>query len=348
MVPGLEPFAEDELRRRFGRAIALRRAPAEGRISIEYLGEPGRLNDLRTATAVYAVTTFEVPRPKALLGHEHQSRLLELIRQVRRLWPPGRFATFRVSAAGAESPVFSRLAEEIADGAGLESVRDQADLLIAVRRPPNQAPGWQVLVRLSPRPLSARPWRVCNLPGALNATVAHVMDELAEPRPGERFLNLACGSGTLMIERLTLGPARQVVGVDLDGPALECARANLEASGQPARAELIVADVAELPLPASAFDTIVADLPFGMLLGSRAENQRLYPALVAAATRTAAPGASLVIITASKPLFEESMESVAREWISRRVIPIKLSFQSGYLHPSIYVFERRGSGGSSD
>src|SRR5207302_4929243 len=93
------------------------------------------------------------------------------------------------------------------------------------------AGGWETLVRLSPRPLSARPWRVCNLPGALDATAASAIARLAGPRPDERYLNLASGSGTLLIERLALGPAGPAVGVELDPRALDCARRNLDASG---------------------------------------------------------------------------------------------------------------------
>ena len=86
-------------------------------------------------------------------------------------------------------------------------------------------------MRLSPRPLTARAWRVCNLPGALNAVVAHAMVALSAPNPADRYLNLACGSGTLLVERLALGPARLAVGCDNAAGPLDCARANLRAAG---------------------------------------------------------------------------------------------------------------------
>ena len=44
--------------------------------------------------------------------------------------------------------------------------------------------GWEVLVRLTPRPLTARPWRVCNWPGALNAVVAGIGSFVKSPNPG--------------------------------------------------------------------------------------------------------------------------------------------------------------------
>ena len=63
----------------------------------------------------------------------------------------------------------------------------------------------------------------CDLRGALNASVAYVMATLAEPHRTERFVNLLCGSATLLIERLSLGPARLALGVDSSEPALACA-----------------------------------------------------------------------------------------------------------------------------
>lgn len=340
VVPGLEEFAERELRARFGRQVAVGRPVLAGRVPFRYRGDPRRLLWLRVATAVYAVETFAVPRPKALLGHEHLGRILALVDRARRLDPPDAYATFRLSAAGADTPVLARLKDEIAARTGLIPAAGQADLVMAVRRAPDRSDGWQTLVRLGPRPLSARLWRRCNLPGALNATVARVMVELAQPTARERFLNVACGSGTLMIERLQLGPARMVAGNDRDDAALRCARENARASKKLEKVELIRSDLARLPFPDASFDTIVSDLPYGMLMGSARDNERLYPAFLAEATRLASRGAALVAITASTRLFEAALAQRDRQWETRRVIPIQISFQNGYLRPKIYLLRR--------
>jgi 23S rRNA G2445 N2-methylase RlmL len=167
------------------------------------------------------------------------------------------------------------------------------------------------------------------------------MVELANPSPRERFLNLACGSGTLLVERLGLGPAKVAVGNDVDERALACARLNLEASGHAKQAIVLHADARYLPFAAASFDTIVTDLPFGMLVGSKTENERLYPALMAEATRVATPAATMVVITASTKLFESVVPRFEATWECGRVIPLKLSFQSGYLNPKIWVLRRK-------
>src|SRR5205823_1908614 len=104
---------------------------------------------------------------------------------------------------------------------------------------------------------------------------------------------------------------------------------------------LLRADAAGLPIAAGAVDTLVADLPFGMLVGDRADNRRLYPALVAEATRVAAPSASLVIITAERKLFEATVARFRYAWALARTIPLQVPYRSGYIAQAIYLLRRR-------
>ncbi len=336
---GLEEFAEDELRQRLGRSVRLLGRTAPGRVAFAYLGGDGPLSTLRTIVALHRVEQFDVPRPKALLGHEHLTRLVASLHGMMARQAPGAFHTFRLSAAGSDSAVFQRFKDEIGRQTGLTLNESEADLQLAVRPTP-AGKGWQVLIRRTPRPQSARAWRVRNMPGALDATVAHVMVALANPRPDERFVNLACGSGTLLVERLALGPARAALGVDADPQALEAAGANLNAANVSAGACLIAADAGRLPLASGSCDTVVADLPWGFLVGSRRQNERLYPALLAEAARVAAPGATMVAITASHALFEESLVRSGGHWLGERVIEVQVPWERGYLQPRIYLLRR--------
>ena len=339
VIFGLEEFAEDELRQRLGKSARLLGRTAPGRVAFGYVGADERLGELRSVVAVHRVETFRVPRPKALLGHEHLMRLLAMIHGILARRSPGSFQTFRLSAAGSDSAVFQRLKTEIARHTGLQLQESEADLQLAVRPAPLGA-GWQVLARRTPRPQSARQWRVRNMPGALDATVAHVMVTLAHPRPEERLLNLACGSGSLLVERLQLDRAAQAVGVDNDPQALACARDNLLAAERLRDAQLIRADAAQLPLASASFDTIVVDLPWGLLVGSRRENERLYPALLSEAARVAVPGATMVAITASHVLFEEALARCGERWHSERIVALQVPWERGYLRPRLYHLHR--------
>lgn len=265
---------------------------------------------MRTAVAAYAVLDFDVPRPRALLGDEHVRRIAAVMEV------PGA-SSFRISAAGRESAVFRRLAGELAQRTGLRFDPEAGDVLVRVR------PSWEVLVRLTPRPLSARRWRVRDVPGALNATIAAAMLRLAAPRAHERFLNLMCGSGTLLAECPAVALA---VGLDADPTVLAAAREN---TAWP----LVRGDVRRLPLRA-AFEVIAADLPYGERSGSHRENDALYRAFLEAAAQAAAPGARLAVITHDIRRFEAAL--AASPWHPRQTLRV---YQKGY-RPAIWLLGR--------
>ncbi|HEX6289088.1 MAG TPA: methyltransferase domain-containing protein [Herpetosiphonaceae bacterium] len=341
VIPGLEAIAADELQRRLRRHVTIEAQAKEGLIPIRYGGDPAALLDLQTVLAVYECRRFAVPRPKALLGQSSFDTLLRMIADVRDLHPRGAFRTFRISAAGQESSVMLRLRDEIARATGLAYTPEEGDLLLRLRRSLGDAEGWDALLRLSPRPLSVRPWRVCNLPGALNASVAHAMALLSHPHPDDTVLNLCCGSGSLLIERLLAAPARIGVGCDIDPAALACARENVAASDVQA-IRLEAWDAGDLPTPDGWVDAILADLPFGQLVGSHATNTVLYPRILREAARVTIGGGVFVAITQDIRLWEGLVADAAADWTLDHVLPIKLPFGGGHLRPRIYVLRRKG------
>lgn len=316
------------------KGVQLLRQEAEAVEIVTRALEP--LLNLRSAVAAYLVTQFDVPRPRALLGNEHFRRLLASFETVRALHPAGAFMSFRFGAAGSDSAVFERLAAQLGAATGLTYDPEEGDLLLRVR--PGR-PGWDVLTRLSPRPLSARAWRVCNLTGGLNATVAVAindltMNELAlKNRPSSRrYLNAMCGSGTLLIERALDGPGGQIIGCDIDPAALACAAQNVRAAGLEANIDLHRADATALPFADGTFDTLTADLPWGDAVGSHAANAALYPAFLKEMARVAAKGASLVVLTHEVKLFERVLAE-QKEWRLEREQRV---FHGGH-HPRLYL-----------
>ncbi|HYT27017.1 MAG TPA: RNA methyltransferase, partial [Actinomycetota bacterium] len=228
MLGGLVPFVVAEIERTLGGRARVLPGAERTAVRLALSGPLADLLELRTPVAAYLLASVGGRRPSALLGDE---RLFEQVETVRRLHPPGAFSSFRLSVPGPGSAAVRRLREELAGRTGLADDPDDGELLLRVRRAHGGGAGWDLLTRLSPRPLSARAWRVWNLPGALNATIAAAMVELSRPRPSDRVLNLMCGSGTLLVERLARAPAASAVGCDLDPAALRGARANLAAAG---------------------------------------------------------------------------------------------------------------------
>lgn len=331
VMEGLKPFALTEMAQQLGAAFQPLPASSPTAIPFTFRGDWTRLNRLRTVSAVYAIAHFPIPRPKALLGHQHWQTLLRLIAAIRQYHPPDAFHTCHISAAGDQTSVFRRIQQTLAADTGLTYDDQVGDLWLRVR--PAPAAGWQALLRLTPRPLAARPWRVQNLPGALSAPVAAVMGDLTQPQPTDRFLNLTCGSGTLLVERLLAAPAALAVGTDVNLAHLRLAQANLAAAG--VTAALVQQDDSAAALAPGTFDAIVADLPWGQLMGETVEMPAFYPQLLAAAARLARPAARFVLIT-HLPRLVETILSPPTLWQIEQIIHLRRE----NLHPRIYVLRR--------
>ena len=331
VMHGLQPFAQSELERELGAAFQALPASSPTAIPFTFYGDWQQLNRLHAVAAVYAIAHFPIPRPKSLLGHQHWQTLLRLIAAVRQCHPPAAFRTCHISAAGSQTPTFRRIQQALAADTGLAYDDQAGDLWLRVR--PAAAGGWEALVRLTPRPLAARPWRVQNLAGALNAPTAAVMVGLTQPQPTDRFLNLTCGSGTLLIERLLAAPAALAVGTDVSLSSLHLAQANLAAAG--VTAALVQQDDAAAALAAGAFDAVVADLPWGQLVGDMAGMPAFYAQLLAAAARLTRPGAPFVLIT-HLPRLLETLLTPAAVWHTEQVIHLRRD----NLRPRIYLLRR--------
>lgn len=332
ILPGLGPFAREELLAT-GRA---RPGPADGAsdaLPFAWRGDPAPLDRLRTVTSVARVVAFDVPRPKALLGDRHFRRLVDEIEAVR-----ARFASpprgLRLEAAGRESSVMRRLRGDLSERLGLADDPEEGELRLRLR--PGPRGGWEALIRLTPRPLSARPWRVCNRPGGLNACVAAAAWRLLGHDPGDRVANPMCGTGTLLIERAALGPSARLLGLDLDPEAVACAAANRDAAGA-AAVRLEVGDATRTGLPDAAFDVVVADPPWGDAVSDRAGVEALQPAFLAEAARLLAPGGRLLVVTHALRAFEGAVRDAAADWEDVRTDRV---FHGGH-RPALRLLRRR-------
>jgi 23S rRNA G2445 N2-methylase RlmL len=303
-----------------------------GAVRFTYAGPLRAPLGLRTAVAVYLLASVPGRRPSALLG---DTTLFDQVDTVRRLHPAGSFSSFRLSVPGRDSAALRRLRHELTARTGLDEDPDEGKLYLRIRRSPG---GWDLLTRLSPRPLSARAWRVVDLPGALNATIAAAMVELSQPRPADRVLNLMCGSGTILIERLARARAALAVGCDADPTALAASRANLGAAGLTRSVALTRVDATALALCGARFDVLFADLPYGHRMGSHQSNATLYPAVLAEAARVTRPGGALLAVTHELRLFERCLEAVGTKWRAQRAVQV---YQKGH-HPVLYLLRRTG------
>jgi ubiquinone/menaquinone biosynthesis C-methylase UbiE len=82
----------------------------------------------------------------------------------------------------------------------------------------------------------------------------------AEPRPGERILDLGCGTGTLAIEVKRRQPGAEVVGLDADPEMLRRARDKADRAG--VELELTEGFSTELPYEDESVDSVLSTLFF--------------------------------------------------------------------------------------
>jgi len=83
---------------------------------------------------------------------------------------------------------------------------------------------------------------------------------MSRPRRSDRVLNLMCGSGTLLVERLARGRPALAVGCDLDPAALAGARRNLASAGLAGAVALVRMDATALGVADGQIDVLLADL----------------------------------------------------------------------------------------
>jgi 23S rRNA G2445 N2-methylase RlmL len=150
-------------------------------------------------------------------------------------------------------------------------------------------------------------------------------------------LNLMCGSGTILVERLARGRPALATGCDLDSAALAGTRANLDAARLGGAAVLARMDAAALALRDGCFRVLLADLPYGHRMGSHEANAALYPAMLAEAARVTEPGGVMVVVTHELRLFERCLPAACRWWSVERAVQV---YQKGH-HPVVYLLRRR-------
>jgi SAM-dependent methyltransferase len=90
----------------------------------------------------------------------------------------------------------------------------------------------------------------------LLAPVAEILINRARPQPGERIIDVGCGSGATSVAfARKVGPTGHVLGVDVSGPMLEQAR---QSAPRDAPVEFVLADATIYPFSAQRADLLAS------------------------------------------------------------------------------------------
>jgi ubiquinone/menaquinone biosynthesis C-methylase UbiE len=118
--------------------------------------------------------------------------------------------------------------------------------------------------------------------------------EQADVRPGQRVLDVGCGTGTLALMIKTEFPEARVVGLDGDPKALARARRKLAEAGVDVALEEGLAY--ELPYPDASFDRVFSSLVLHHL--SREHKRRTLAEIL----RVLAPGGAFHLLDFGRPV----------------------------------------------
>ena len=151
---------------------------------------------------------------------------------------------------------------------------------------------------------------------------APVLLEAAALQPGERVLDLACGSGLVArVAAPQLGPAGRITGLDINASMLEVARSLPPPAGAPI--EWVQASADATGLPDAAFDAVVCQQGFQFFPDKAAAVREMH--------RVLAPGGRLAFSVWKGPgpfqiAIAEALERhvdpvTAKKFRSHRVVP---------------------------
>jgi len=160
-----------------------------------------------------------------------------------------------------------------------------------------------------------------------NHTVARVRDILA--RPDTRVLDLACGTGDLLIA-LERSAGRRLIGSDFCRPMLTGAQTKLQSRSL--HSALIESDALALPFADASLDLIT--IAFGY------RNLANYDAGLVEMRRVLRPAGALAILEFTQP--PNAAFAAVYNWYSRRVLPVLGGAISGAPEAYRYLPESVG------
>lgn len=333
-LPGTREFALNELRNeRLQHEIV-----AEGKFSFLLSDKPAlkQLCALRIFSNVHLCLSLPISRPKALLGHENFSRILQLFSK----FNYRHFKGMRLEAAGRDSTIMKKIRNELSSNLGLNYDQEHGELQIIIRKS-YYITGWDFLVRCTNRPLSTRSWRKFNFRGALDANLAACILQLLNLKDHQTLCNLMCGSGTLLAETKYLAKRIELIGVEISQSVLENSKINLDGLNVTLHCE----DACHTSLNSEKIDAVVANLPWDEAIPSLAKDGELllrgkaipdlYEEVLLETSRILKCQGLACFITQRIPQFEKALTKVSNlKLLSKHKV-----FQGGF-HPSIFLLRK--------
>lgn len=330
VLPGLEAVAAEEWRAVMGGKAT---QVEGGKLQAEWKKEVLlKVRELRIARAVYVLAATSGKKPSALRGEAFWRGFEPAFYEMRRA---GEFSekSYRIKMKGDQSEEAKRLKSEIEKRLSLTHEDEKGEQLLRVRRAPS-AEGWELLARVTPKPLSARSYRVADYRGALDATLAGAVVRFLSPKEGELVVDPFCGSGTLLFELQAGANNVRCIGIERDGVALHSCFKNLKAFQEFPRRQwkglIAEGDARRLPLQDAVIDGVITNLPWGEAVGKKSRLKELYTAAAKELSRVLKPGARCIFVTQAEETFQLTF---SREFKVHQ----SLQVYTGSFRPTVFL-----------
>jgi len=306
----------------------------EDSVYISYFETHEWVLNLKSVSKAYIISRNDRYNPSYITSHK--SIVGELIEKVT-ADKKREFKTFNIMCAGSNSPEVKNINKYIESTFALVK-KEEADLKIHIIKVNNT---WEVGVQISPRPLSLRSYKIENMSGAMDPTIAYALNSECNILNKKSYLNAFSGSATLLIEAgLEYAHLESLVGFDNNKTHLSLAIQNIKKSGLLTRITLKEKNIYD-SLEFGTFDVITADLPFGMAISKGENLQKMYTQFIYFCEKSLYTDGVLAIFTNEPTLLETVIASSKFEII--KILDLKIPTNVHlYLKPKIFwcVFKK--------
>jgi tRNA G10 N-methylase Trm11 len=324
-IQGLKDVVEGEIKKHKNLHIV---EIKEDSMYLDFVSDFKILKELRSVLNAYVVKRSDTLHP--LYISNHKSVLDDLIEKVVH-GNEKMFRTFKLSCAGSDSKEVSDIKKFITTTYKV-TVAEDADLEIYIGKIGDL---WEIGVRLTARPLSLREYKVANIKGGLNPTIAYAMNTFCDLDKATSYLNIFSGSGTLLIEAGLSNSNIKLLGFDSNGKTNALAVENIKKAGLIKSIQLKTANIFDKPALGTV-DVITSDLPFGMQISKGEDLGKLYGSFLEYCGETLDTKGVLVMYTTEHELLSKLLES--SKFMTDKVLDLKVSTsEGGYIYPKIFV-----------
>ncbi|MFH1455166.1 MAG: hypothetical protein ABIF22_02515 [bacterium] len=301
-----------------------------------YVNYNENYDDLLNLRSVgYVSIISENPEFNPTYISKHKSILGNLINEVLRN-KSRIFKTFKISCAGSDSPEVKDIIKYIESEYMLEQ-NLEADLKINIAKIDDT---WEIGVQATKRPLSVRDYKIRNMSGAMDSTIAYSLNSLCGIENKKSYLNIFSGSATLLIEAgLSSNNLDTLVGFDNNKTHLSMAYQNIRKAGLIKKIRLYEKDIYNFS-DIGKFEVIVADLPFGMVISKNEDLNKLYKSFVDYSAKALDIGGTLGVYTSETELFKGIIKNSDFKVVNN--LKLKLVTNVGsYIYPEIFICKKK-------